>query len=492
MNLNIRALDDSIPDEEALVGHPRTFFPYCPLSAAGVYKIPEALCYNKGFEKSLSERYNFEQPDVPALKNDFTNRIAYSDINVNDAFKNGFRTFQGTNYRDYPKTYGQITKLIEFRGKLVCVFEHGVAIIPVNERAVAGQGDGGYVYINTSNVLPENPLVLSDMFGSQWQDSIIKTPYSIYGVDTSAKKIWRTDGDKFECISDFKVQEFLNNNISLTERELEPIIGIRNVKTHYNAFKRDVMFTFYDNLYGFEEKVWNLCYNELQDKWITFYSWVPSYSENIYNSYFSFDRNTSKWITKLGISHSDNNFSDGATLSNNIIPNSERRGYRIGELSLSNRELPQGEGISRKIKYSLQRDNFGNWKKFEIKEEKDGKSYLCLKPDIHYLYNRSKNRTSNDKYTQPENLLSDEWISTIPTENAIEYPYVWRRRVENNDLNQSTYEQTDQVLKPTIGYDSIDLCSELYKRYNSSNPNEKIDDLSENSSQIDKWKTDSV
>lgn len=491
-NLSIRAVDDSNVDEAALTGVNRSFYPNIPLSTAGVYKIPEALCYNKGFQNSTSERLNFIEPDIPALKNDFTNRILYSDINVNDAFKNGFRTFQGTHYRDYPKTYGQITKLVEFRGNLICVFEHGVALIPVNERVIAGEGAGGNVFINTSNVLPENPKIISDTFGSQWKDSVIKTPLGIYGVDTISKKIWRTNGENFECISDFRVQEFLNQNISLSERELEPVIGVRNVKTHYNKFKRDVMFTFYDNLYGFEEKVWNLCYNELQQKWITFYSWVPSYSENISNQYFSFDRNTSKWITKLGISHSDNNFSDGATLSNNIIPNSGRRGYRIGELSLSNRKLPQGEGISYKIKYSLQRDNFGNWKKFEIKEEKDGKSYLCLKPDIHYLYNRSKNRTSNDKYTQPENLLSNEWGSIIPTENAIEYPYVWRKRVENNDPNQSTYEQTDQVLKPTIGYDSIDLCSELYKRYNSSNPNEKIDDLSENSSQIDKWKTDSV
>nr|DAE30820.1 MAG TPA: hypothetical protein [virus sp. ctML55] len=47
------------------------------------------------------------------------------------------------------------------------------------------------------------------------------------------------------------------------ERELTPKIGIRNVKTVYNAFKRDVLFTFYDNTYGFEEKVWNLCWNEL-------------------------------------------------------------------------------------------------------------------------------------------------------------------------------------------------------------------------------------
>jgi hypothetical protein len=30
------------------------------MSADGTYKTPEALCFNKGFNKSLSERYNFE------------------------------------------------------------------------------------------------------------------------------------------------------------------------------------------------------------------------------------------------------------------------------------------------------------------------------------------------------------------------------------------------------------------------------------------------
>ena len=368
-NLNIRSLDDSNVDEAALTGHSRGFYPYYGMSVDGSYKTPESLCLNKGFSKSLSERYNFEVPDVPAIKNDFTNRISYSDIHVNDAFKNGFRTFQGTHYRDYPKTYGQITKLVEFRGNLICVFEHGVALIPVNERAIAGEGAGGNVFINTSNVLPENPKIISDTFGSQWKDSVIKTPLGIYGVDTIGKKIWRTNGENFECISDFRVQEFLNQNISLSERELDPVIGVRNVKTHYNKFKRDVMFTFYDNLYGFEEKVWNLCYNELQQKWITFYSWVPSYSENIYNQYFSFDRNTSKWITKLGISHSDNNFSDGVVLSNNIIPNNAKSGYRVGELSLANRILPEGEGVKTVIYYTLERDNYKNYKNFQIKYE---------------------------------------------------------------------------------------------------------------------------
>nr|WP_303661438.1 hypothetical protein [Bacteroides intestinalis] len=83
-------------------------------------------------------------------------------------------------------------------------------MIPVNERAVAGEGSGGTVYINTSNVLPENPKIISDTFGSQWKDSIIKTPRGVYGVDTIGKKIWRTNGEELDFISDFKVQEFLN------------------------------------------------------------------------------------------------------------------------------------------------------------------------------------------------------------------------------------------------------------------------------------------
>jgi hypothetical protein len=51
------------------------------------------------------------------------------------------------------------------------------------------------------------------------------------------------------------VPVFLNDNITLGERDLTPTIGLRNVKTHYNKSKFDIMFTFYDNLHNFEEKV---------------------------------------------------------------------------------------------------------------------------------------------------------------------------------------------------------------------------------------------
>lgn len=297
VNLSLRDIDQSYSGEQAIFSRSRGFYPYYKMSKYSNNKLPESTVINGGANVTLSQRINMRVPDVPWFKNQFDTRIMYSDIAVTDAFRNGYRIFQGQNYRDYPKTYGALVCLKEFYGDLIAVMENGVLRIPVNERAVAAQGSGGNVYINTSNVLPENPYVISDTYGSIWQDSIIKTPNYIYGVDTTAKKIWRTNGKEMQVISDFKVQKFLNDRINLSNTDKKPIVGVKNVKTHYNAFKHDIIFTFYNK--GSE---WSLCFNELLDVFVTFYSWTPIFSENINNIFFTFaleNYNDKKYIPYL-------------------------------------------------------------------------------------------------------------------------------------------------------------------------------------------------
>lgn len=320
-NLSIRSIDESNINEKGIFGRPRAWYPYQQDLISGNNKIPESYLYNDGLRSTLNEKYYFNVPEVPYIKNIYQNRIIYSDISINDVYRNGYRVFKSTNYVDYTKEYGSIIKLVPMGSSLICVFEHGVVLLPVNERIQTGEGDGGAIFINTKNVLPENPqIVLSDMIGSQWAESVVKTPYAVYGVDTVAKKIWRTDGKNLETISDFKVNKFLVDNLSLSERETTPIVGIRNVKTHYNANKNDVMFTFYDQKYGFEDKAWNLCYNEITKSFVTFYSWLPSYSANIDNIFFTFDRSVSKYIAKLGLNDMMSNSKSGLIVSANILP----------------------------------------------------------------------------------------------------------------------------------------------------------------------------
>lgn len=346
-NTCIRSIDESNTSEKALTGNARSFYPLQKPSASGVNKIPESYAMNDGFNSTVSNKY-YTTIDTQYVKNEFQNRIYYSNVSQVNAITNGYRINVATHFRDYNPEYGNITKILTYMDNLVVVFEHGIGICQIYEKNLITENQGSQVYINSNNILPLKLTILSDTIGSQWIESIIQTPYYIYGIDTTTKKIWRINDRQVEIISDFKVEYFLNKNINITEKNKNTYIGIRNIKAHYNAQKSEVMFTFYNNTdlyeyiryntfklinknnlypeldgYSYEKVLskdweqdypnldwqhaqtyndksdfynictnyiqWNLAYNEINKCFTTFYSWIPSYSGNINNQYYSFN-----------------------------------------------------------------------------------------------------------------------------------------------------------------------------------------------------------
>ena len=323
-NLGLRCIDPFQIEEQALMGNPRSFYPLQDISIKSSNKINESNLMNDGYNSLLGIKRNFTSDIVPYTKDVFDTRIMFSNIQVDGAFKNSYKVFQGLSYEDLDRQYGAITKIIPWGVNLFCVFEHGLAIVPVNEKALLQTTEGANIHMYGTGVLQKQVVLISDQYGSTWKDSIIKTPVAIYGVDADNHKIWKySDANKLEIISDFSMQRFLHDNIDLKEVDKYTILGARNVKTHYNAFKKDVMFTYYNN-----DKIWNICYNEALGKWITRYSWTPYMSENIDHSMFSFDLLRTRIFgllnTNLGKSQSRNNlkvkyYVDGKNV-NGIIP----------------------------------------------------------------------------------------------------------------------------------------------------------------------------
>lgn len=333
-NLNLRSIDESNTTEVALYGHGRGFYPVTKMSADGGFKIPDSQQLNDGYNVVFGARVYNKYPDVPYVQNIFTNRIYYSNIYPYNSINNGYRVFNTVNFRDYNFELGSITKILEWYGDLICVLEHGIVYIPVQEKSIAA--DGTDIHINYNKILPDKGLVLTSDIGSKWQDSIVKTPYGIYGVDTVAKKIWQITGSgnssKVNIISDFKVEQFLNRNIDLGETDNIPVLGIRNVHSHWNQYKQEVMFTFYDwsELYqqlgitedttelpelptisstdptqNSVEKItpkryqWNLAYNIMSSSdggiFTTFYTWMPSYVFNIDKCMYSLNEDATEY-----------------------------------------------------------------------------------------------------------------------------------------------------------------------------------------------------
>ena len=287
-NLGLRSEDTTNVSEMALMGNSRSFYPLIGASTATGMKLPDSKLLNDGYNATVGRRRYTLKQDTPYDKTDYTNRIMFSNVSVTDSFTNGYRTFQGASYQDYTKQFGQIIKLLPWGNNLFCVFEHGLAIIPINEKALMQTTTEQTIHIYGHGVLPEQISIISQDFGSLWPESVIRTPIGIYGVDTSAKKIWRfTDKNGLETLSDLKLQRFLNDNINL-DLTRDITIGTTNVKTHFNNYKGDVMFTFYHTNDDVKCE-WNLCYNERQALWVTRYGWIPMFSGNINNTFYSIE-----------------------------------------------------------------------------------------------------------------------------------------------------------------------------------------------------------
>lgn len=314
-NLGLRSVDHNYPDEEALMGTARTFYPLSGINVKSAHKVANSNLLNPGYSTTVGNLVNIPAKDLPYQKELFDNRIAFSNIQVEDEFQNGYRVFQNLAYKDIDRQYGSIVKLLPWGTDLLCVFEHGIGIVPVNQKALIQTTTGQSVHMYGAGVLQSQITLITGDYGSVWQESIVQTPIGVYGVDTFSKKIWRYSHHKgFETISDMVIQRFLNDNILFDEHTSSPMVGIRDVKAHYNNYKGDVMFTFYNSAKNCE---WNLCYNERLGKWSTRYSWVPINSENINNIFYSFDKKKTEVLSKV------NNILDdkyGLKLSKDTLP----------------------------------------------------------------------------------------------------------------------------------------------------------------------------
>ena len=296
-NLGLRVVDSSHTDEYALMGNARSFYPYSDQSVATSNKIDDSWLLNAGNSATVGVRRNFRAPDVPYIRDIFDTRVMFSNVEISSDFKNGYRIFQGLSYKDIDRQYGGIVKLLSWGSDLLCIFEHGIGVLPVNEKALLSTTTGQSIHLYGAGVLQEQVSLITSDFGSIWQDSIIKTTVGVYGVDTYAKKIWRVSNEKgLELLSDTKIQRFLNEGIQLAELDKYPILGLRNVKTHFNNNKGDVIFTFYNEN---KNVSWSICYNERFDKWITRYSWTPLFSENIDNQFFSLDKKRAEVLSYI-------------------------------------------------------------------------------------------------------------------------------------------------------------------------------------------------
>lgn len=241
MNLALRDIEFREATEESLMNQKRSFYPLEAMNKNS--NIAESDVLNKALKHSLSTREYTALPPHVYEKQEFFTRVHYSLVDIGSTEANEWKEFLVNKYVDLDKQYGSITKIIDRGGMIYIIFEHAIGYITFT------QGQNGGLDVSVLNVL-------NTTYGSMWKDSIIDTEFGIFGVDTVTKTIWHLAGQEVRPISDRVINKFLIDNIDLSEFVRFPYIGHVNVKSHYNANKKDVIFTYYNDIPYYIDDTW--------------------------------------------------------------------------------------------------------------------------------------------------------------------------------------------------------------------------------------------
>lgn len=312
-NTGLRTIDKISETETLLYGKGRSFYPIEEIDSLRGSRQPESTGYNFGYNFNFSDRlYYILNSNSPSFDINYGNRIMVSSPSISGNFSNGYSDFSGINFRDYNKHLGEITKLISHNNEVICVFESGLGIVPINQRTMISQETGG-VFLDDAEVIAQNMNVISSEYGSSQQFSIVKSDLYVYGVDYSKNKIWRikkssdTGNSGVEVISDFAVQSALN----VYKDGLEELNSEAFVRASYDRESNDITFTYVSkNLNNYsaasKDNIASIVYNETLGKWVTRLSWNPLHIFNIGNSLISIDAINAENSNKLWKHYSSN------------------------------------------------------------------------------------------------------------------------------------------------------------------------------------------
>lgn len=208
INADIRSVERLTPEDSALYGGDRDFYPNKQHLFGDAR--PDSTVYNHGYTgDSNPVSYHRIEENSPIFNTEFPNRVLLSERNKTQSFFNSFRDLKGFNYRDYGVELGPIIKIMAVKNVLLSIHPDGVLAIGIDDRTLIAEGSD--VFVNTAESLSPKAANISEIYGSQHAESIVRTDTTVAGVDYASSAVWMFEGDKLTIISEFAIKTVLNH-----------------------------------------------------------------------------------------------------------------------------------------------------------------------------------------------------------------------------------------------------------------------------------------
>lgn len=188
--------------------------------AAGIHNITadktktyvqaqDLYTYNSAYSQNDPKIYYYPELSLQSDVDEFTTRIVKTPKKLNNALSDTWSRININDYMDLDSKAGNLIKFMEISQGLVAFQQMGIAIIPVEERALINDASGSQLVAGKSGVL-ERYDYITNLYGITSGKHVTKSANGIYFLDANKKVIGRIS-DKLEIIStSLGVQKFLN------------------------------------------------------------------------------------------------------------------------------------------------------------------------------------------------------------------------------------------------------------------------------------------
>ena len=200
---------------------------------------------------SITNKY-FAPDFIQTGSDEHPNRVWYSNIKVNGEFQDNWRTFLPANYREVDGVFGEINKIINWRGEIYFYQNRGLGKLLINERSLIQDSTGTQLSLGTGTGISDHSYISNDT-GSVHQYGVTKSVSALYHYDARLKKVYRFNGQNLEAISDTKgMSAFFDNeivgNIVNTDKTLSELNqGPIGIEATFDYRYNRVIFTFLGN-----------------------------------------------------------------------------------------------------------------------------------------------------------------------------------------------------------------------------------------------------
>jgi hypothetical protein len=200
--------------------------------------------YNPAYSRPNNINLYFSENQIIFKPKKFDCRIRSSLRKVNGEFNDSWTNFTSGNYLDINSSYGEITKIVNFKNNIYTLQNNAIGISSIDDRSIVKDVSANDIVLGIGGILQRHDY-LNNTSGTSHQSSVILSDTALYYFDSTDRQIKVLTEQEGSISDSFGLKSYLYNNINgdiLTNDN--PHLGL-GINGYYDDRYNEIVFTFH-------------------------------------------------------------------------------------------------------------------------------------------------------------------------------------------------------------------------------------------------------